>query len=293
MRIICKLLSLILRPSGLYVYWHSQNLNDKQGENGHRAKGPMWQHGRGWLVVRSIKWDESVATFGLEWLFGRRARVFRAQLSLNGCDGNKVLLSLGAPWLFSLYPSIGANWLRSIMPGKWTDSVLEPGKQFWMPIEREMGISIHDGYIWFSLWRNPMEWNKSDPWWWEFSFNPADFFLGRSKHSERDLESGMIDVKLPEGAYPANFRVFESTWKRPRWPWPKRMVRVELEPSTPVPIPGKGESSWGLGDNAICSGTYCASTPQEAAASLAASALRDRQRYGGPDWAPDAGWSVA
>jgi hypothetical protein len=292
MRALTRLLNVVLRPLGLYAYWHSQNLNDRQGENEHRSKGSMWQHGRGWLAIRGIDHDETAMTFGLEWLFGRRARVFRVQLSLDGGDGYKIMLSLGVPWLFSLYPSIEANWLRPLMPGKWTDSVLEPGKQFWMPIEREMGISIHDGYIWFSLWRNPMEWSKSNPWWWEFSFNPADFFLGRSKYSERDLDSGVIDIELPEGKYPAKFKVFESTWKRPRWPWPEHMVRVYLEPSIPVPIPGKGESSWDLDDNAICSGTYRADTPQEAAAHLVVSVLRDRQRYGGLNWVPDAGWAV-
>ena len=68
------------------------------------------------------------------------------------------------------------------------------------------------------------------------------------------------------------------------------MLRTEIEPNTSVPIPGKGENSWDLDDDAIHSGIYPTGIAQEAASSLAKSAMRTRKRYGGPNWVPDAGW---
>lgn len=292
MKTVVKLLNLILRLFGLYAYWHSQNLNPEFDADQERIEQcPQWQYGRGWLVIRDVD-DVHSTTFGLEWLFGKRCSGTRLQLSLDGLDGPRVVLSIGVYRLFSFYPSIEAGWLRRFMPWHWEESRVRLGEKWQCPEERQIGFSIHDGIIWISLWENATEWSNSNPWWWQFSFNPADVFLGQYKYSERDLENGTVDIKMPEGNYRARYTVSESTWKRPRWPWPKRVVRTEIEPEIAVPVPGKGENSWDLDDDAIYSGSYPAASGEEAAYLLSQSALRIRRRYAGRGWVPDAGWPV-
>ncbi len=271
----------------IHLWWHGQNLNEKRNDYGKVIwRGHWFWHGRGWLHIGDRATESTHTTLGLEWGFGKQHRLCMFTLDLNGGDGDQIGLSLGIPCLIWLSFSVEGRWLRPIMPGEWRDSSINPGKQFWMPIERSMGIRIFDSAIWFSLWENPMESSCCDPWWWAFNFSPVDFFLGRSEYSKHELKTGMVDVIMPEGNYPAQYTIFESTWKRPRWPWSKHMIRAMIEPQTPIPVPGKGESSWDIGDTAVYSMTCLATSGDGAARRLTESCLRDRRRYGGPDWIP-------
>lgn len=91
---------------------------------------------------------------------------------------------------------------------------------------------------------------------------------------------------MPEHPYPATVRLFESTWKRPRWPFARRMVRAEIEVEGGIPHPGKGENSWDCDDDATYSLTCQARTAEDAVAKLVGSVLRDRRNYGGRSWRP-------
>jgi hypothetical protein len=66
------------------------------------------------------------------------------------------------------------------------------------------------------------------------------------------------------------------------------MRRANLDIERGVPTPGKGENSWDCGQDATYGLTCPASTVEEALASLRASVMRDRERYGGKDWKPEA-----
>jgi hypothetical protein len=284
-----KTFEILSRLFNRHIWGSNQNLNIVYDDWGNPVKkGAKRWHGRCWLFLRD-KDDVSCTILGLEWLFGRRCTGSHFQLTLNGGDGNRISLSVGLHRVFSFHPSIEGPWLRRLMPGEVRKSYFS-GEMERFLVERMVGIAIHHGSIWFSLWENPMEWNHDDPWWWKFSFSPADFLLGDEDCSTRDLGTGRVDVEMPEGHYPASYRLFELTKKRPRWPWRKQQfVRCEIRPDIPIPVPGKGENSWDLDDGAIHSGSYPTSTPQEAARQMADSALRTRRRYGGVNWEPDVG----
>ncbi|HXI16285.1 MAG TPA: hypothetical protein VNM48_07925, partial [Chloroflexota bacterium] len=85
--------------------------------------------------------------------------------------------------------------------------------------------------------------------------------------------------------------IFESTWGRRRWPhWPltRRMVRADVQVPEGVPHPGKGENAWDCGEDATYALTCAEQTPEAAVGRLVESVLRDRRRYGGDQWRPQA-----
>lgn len=263
------------------IWGHKQNLNVKEDDR-YRViwKGSIFWHGRGWLHLGNI-------CLHAEWLFGKKAKFLMLELELNAHDGDAVQLQVGIPHLFNLYLTIEGRWLHRFMPGVWTKSYVRPGEMFFMPVQREMGISYFEGYLRLKLWSNPMEWSSRQPWWWEMSVNLPDLFLGKNKVAHKDLEQGRTVIALPEKQYPASYRLFETTWQRPRWPGEKHFTRVEIEPDEPLPIPGKGENSWDLDDDAIHSGIYPASTVEEGVRKIIESVLRSRRRYGGDNWQPE------
>ena len=146
---------------------------------------------------------------------------------------------------------------------------------------RELDVSVHHGALWWKLWVSSYGWTSTRPRWRDGNFNPADYFLGTEKYAERDLETVERVIVMPEGPYPAAVRMFESTWKRPRWPRSRSLVRAEVTPATPIPIPGK----WTAQD-ATHALTCLAATPDEAAEKMHASVMRDRERRGGKNWTP-------
>ncbi len=236
----------------------SQNLNEDEH---YRPKGSAFWHGRAWLMFKRIEWH-------VEWIFGRRSRLCLAHLNLGyGDSDNGVLLAVNVPYLFGIYLGV-----EELFPSR--------------DRQRQIGWSWSDGRLHISLWEDPMQWSRSDPRWWSFSICPADILLGDSDYSTQDLRSERVIVAMPEGPYPCTVRIFESTWKRPRWHWPRKMIRADITPDTPIPVPGKGENSWDCGEDATWSMTCPAQTPEEAAAQLSQSILRDRDRYGGPHWRP-------
>ncbi|HEU4751890.1 MAG TPA: hypothetical protein VFU47_02200 [Armatimonadota bacterium] len=251
------------------MWWHWQSLNEcKCG----RELNPI-PHGRAWVHFGDN-------CFGWEWVLGR----FRLGCGLDvdgGCGGEHALSGhLHLP-LFSLY------WhLDEVCPRRCRRAFGEWWKRKWGYDGRSTGLEVHNGAIWGKLWAPEHGWDRGQPRWMDWSFNPADFFLGRHRHSKRLLSVVTGDLHLPEGDYPVKITLTESTWKRPRWPFVKRGRYAEVEPEEPVPIPGKGENSWDCGDDAIYSMSLSAATAQEAGDRFVASILERRARHGGPDWRP-------
>lgn len=253
-----------------FLRWSSQNLSD--------GKKPLWRHGRRWL------WLNGRCVFSMEWQPGSRY-FCTLHLDWGGGDTDRDLsVTVGFPLIGFYHFSLDGFLPEWAVDGKWVDSSYRPGTKFKMAIPRKIGVSVHDGNIWFSLWEYPMAWSSKQPWWWQFSFNPADFVLGRAKYQEMNLFSEAAVLELPEGQYPVMVKVFECTWKRPRWPWARRMVRAEVdcgEDGVPSHA-GKGENSWDLEDDLTYRMTCPESTVEGAVKRLRDSIMRDRKQYGSP-----------
>lgn len=258
------------------VYLHWQNLNERE----HGPDGPIVKHGRAWLNLRKgqIHW---------EWMLGRFECAAYAEIG-GGESGRDLLFHIAIPFLISFFLVFESLWPQRLTPGKWEPSTIRPGEKWFNPEQRKIGINFHSGMVWFSLWENSHEWSSRQPWWWQFTFNPLDFFLGSTRHSEETLQETDAEVPMPEGKYPAKVRLFLSTWKRPRWPFAQRIYRAHVDVEGGIPIPGKGENSWDIGDDAVFSITTPAKSVSEAIKAMADSALRTRYRHGGGyDWTPD------
>jgi len=124
-------------------------------------------------------------------------------------------------------------------------------------------------------------------------YRPADLIFGERTCVGSDPvreQAGCID--LPEGTYPAFAEVEEILYERPRLGRLSRTTRRSTTVDVPggVPVPGKGESSWNLDDDAIYSQSSAARTPAEAFEALREAALSSRRRYASEGWVPDGGW---
>lgn len=125
----------------------------------------------------------------------------------------------------------------------------------------------------------------------------------RPGRSSRTLATEIVGVPMPEGVYKARVELRETTWKRPRWPWPHKDRSYHLTvlsrptPDGPriehdehgnqkpgyIPVPGKGESSWDCGPDGIFSQIGPGRTVEDAVRSVRESALRKRRDRGYSD----------
>jgi hypothetical protein len=249
------------------MFFHSCNENEKPGG----IKGSKWRAGRCWL-----HWSDHHRNVCLEWSFWKP----RLSVGIGLADYDHVLAGhfciglVNLYWHLDHYPLY--QWIR--------DRIKRPDEKYGNG--RTIGFTVFDDAIMIDLWNDPMESRGKDPKWWHIYILPKDVVLGRAKYSERVIRSTRVEVPMPEANYAATVEVQEATWKRPRWPWPHRMVRCEITPDVPIPFPGKGENSWDCGEDATHSMTCAATNEQEAVSALVASVLRDRYRHGGKHWRP-------
>lgn len=260
MRWLCRRLGWLTEDGMPAVRWHAQNLSDDRFG---RLTKPLWRDGRGWLRT---PW----ATFAMAWTIP--TRFCHVGFDSGGGDGELFGLEL-ACWLFAV-------WFH-----------YEPAR--WRQVRsRSYQLSWHDGGLWCqwgtNQWGDMPDW-KQPPRWRRWHFDPMDFLLGRMHYDSRDLQTRHVEIPTPEGLCPARVRFFESTWKRPRWPWwplTRRMVRSDIDLQKPIPIPGKGENSWDCDEDAIYSLTCRATTVAEAVAAVVKSYVETRERHGGSNWRP-------
>lgn len=244
--------------------WHWQDL---RVEHNSQSTGFCTQ-GRAWFYIPKN-------SFHIEWYFGSRKCALKAEFSNSSLSEDAILIHVAIPFVLNFYFGVErAAWVKRL-----------PGiGRGWQDSNREIGFSWYDGYLMLSLWcRNGNEWSRGDRWWHfkqPIMLNPADFFLGRDKYSDEPLESGEIEFSLPESDYIATYRLFCSTWKRPRWPRPRRLLRGEIGVEGGVPIPGKGENSWDCDDTVTYSLTCPATTKEELVAKFIEGIEKRRQKYG-------------
>jgi hypothetical protein len=263
----------------------------------------------GWKF-RTAQWSWHPTLRG--WYFGTLAKgwyrlgpwkgmeVFEVEFAIGGED-NMVQFGIAFPFL-----------------GRWTIGVRVPRKltNGWIYHRREWTLRM--GYVgaWVELmfasdehmrdtgmvsyYRRKLDAGTYDGPWsraalhpgWHLTFRPrlTDRLLGRQECVTTKGDPEPVLIPMPEGNYPGTMRREERVWKRKRWPWTaKRRADYWVEMDIAIPVPGKGENSWDCGDDGLY-GTG-GSTPAEAIANCVRVALRDRERYAGPNWTPTAdGW---
>lgn len=242
---------------GLHFHW--QNLKKED----HSSK---WLHGRCWLSRRP-NYDRELHT---EWVVPGR---FDLSVTIGGNHQLDCCLGL---LLFTLYFSLD----RFALLRKW--KAFESGKGM------ETSFSFLDWSLCWKVWTPEYEWSKGTPKWRDGLFSIPDFFLGRNKCGKVEQEPIAAVVPMPEGDYPVQVVFFEQTWKRPRWPWPKRRKGAEVVcMGNGIPVPGKGESAWDCDDTAYLSIGTSAMAVEEALAQARETIMQRRERYGGNNWQPE------
>ena len=246
-------------------HWTYQNLDERPGD-GWEASGHIWKRGR------ATVWFWNFAT--VRWGWNLWSRFCGVELSCSSEDGLTFRVSFPpVSFHFGVDFQFLQNWYY---------------KHDW----KSLGVRIFDWAIWFDFWADESCQRYYGSWFHperrRFNWHPIDFFLGRSKYKERKLESEPITVHMPEGTYKGTATRFVSEWKRPRWLFTRRMVRTKVEMEDPIPFPGKGESSWDCGEDALHSQTSPADTIPKAIASVIKSVLTSRRKYGGKNWKPEA-----
>lgn len=93
------------------------------------------------------------------------------------------------------------------------------------------------------------ETNRTYRFWFE---RITQFIFGKKIHEcELDVKGyGIISIDNNE-KYEAKFKIFNRSSKRPRAWWSKKWKTIEIKPEKPVVVPGKGENSWDMDDDAI------------------------------------------
>ncbi len=218
---------------------------------------------------------------GIEWVLRRFQ--FGVGLEVDAYGGEHDLAGHVQIPMLSFYWYIDKVW-----PRKYRKKISEWWKQRLGYDTREIDWSIHDWGIYWNLWT---KWGESGsfPRWREGCFDIPDFFLGRSCVVYRELAKEDVLVPMPERAYRGTVTLYERTYTRRRLPWAQRIktAEIKMHPGEQVPIPGKGENSWDLGQDATYSMSCPETTIEGAVAAMVKSALGRRRRYGGPDWVPE------
>lgn len=230
---------------------------------------------------------------GSLWREGR-AKVWVFRSTEDRRQHHNPLTVISVAWYFKRQHSLGCDLSIDAMEQEWTASLRVPRAGFYIsaPLPkalwrqswrdgREIGVSYHHGALWLKLWNAPNECHDNAPWADARSrkrqpvLHLDDLVLGRATHRSETLETFTGTLHLDDG-YEVTARRFVSEWKRPRWPVPRRVMRVEIEIPSGIPIPGKGENGWDCEDDAIFARTTTASSIEEAARTLVADVQRQR-----------------
>lgn len=182
--------------------------------------------------------------------------------------------------LFYFYFAVDDVWLPKsrFKETKYRDETILISKE-----AREIGISIYDGVLRLALWGKTDSWSSDDPRWQVTRWDFKDALLGKPKFESRLLDTYSVLIPLPEKSYHAKLEMREDTWRR-RWTKSK-ITRAYIEIPGGIPIPGKGENSWDISDDAICGNCLPSDTPIQAIMDTAKSIMIRRERYGNnPEW---------
>lgn len=276
-------------------YWHWQNLNDAVEKGADRLKG-LFRHGRAWFNF------EPIGKMRIEWHFFDRSSSTALWFSF-AAEEEDFEFHAAFLWLFSIFLSFSnvpvlhqlfadirsgygyqtgvrffdnAIWLDVCMSDQWGSRPIK-----W--IERLPGCGFGG--------RAGMTYKEYDHWHgFQVNFHYLNFLLGREYHSERLIGTAVEralelhpDTTWLGHSYMLTIQMKEHSWKRTRWFVTTRRVRADVKCNPPIPIPGKGESAWDLGDDALHGGLFNALSPEEAVQAVKRSVIEEREKYGLPD----------
>jgi len=157
--------------------------------------------------------------------------------------------------------------------------------------ERELSFKIHDNTIWIYLFADADCWRSGD--WRRIVIHPLDILLGRDICTTQLIEEKAVEIHFDNRIYKAKAKLEIRTWTRSRFPFLKKSRKdVGLEIENGIPIPGKGENSYDIEDDALMgtgASTFNLATPWD---ELVAQAIQNainsvqetRLRYGGEGW---------
>ena len=246
-------------------------------EHGYTRHWFFYGRGEDGKLERNIN-DVNVSAYRLRsWRLAAEMRVSDGAL---GCD--ELQFNFAVPYLFWVFLSFcNAGWLVRLTRQEYVIGRSKHGD-----CERALGFSWYGDQLSISLWGN-----SEKHWGTRFRyFDLRNVLLGRAKYSEGPRETHDAILSMPEGDYPVKVELYMSTWKRSRWPKPRSIGRATVKALAAggIPTPGKGENSWDIGDDATFEITCPAETVDAAIERLRISIDRDRNRYGGPVWTPEA-----
>jgi hypothetical protein len=247
------------------MHFHWSNEAERRTDiNGHTPKSWPY-HGQAWLHLKerlsfSTEWDLWSKFCGLSF----RLNQGEPELQIHAALPPVALwLTMETPWVYKL--------------GK----LLKLGYE-----NREISLSLYEDTVRWTIWQDGHSWSSRTPWYRQGHINLPDFLFGSAKFERRILQREEVVVPLPEANYEAIVELNEATWKRPRWPFAKRRRGANVEIVKPLPTPGRGESDYDIGEDAIFSLSCRADTVAEAIGKAVTSALESRHRYGGRNWKP-------
>lgn len=268
-------------------WWHWQNLDEARTTGEHerygerRLKGKGWRHGRAWFNLRGPE-DRHNGSIGISWSLFRK-QIYLLSLDFEVDPGGDDAIG-GSLYLFPF-----AFWwqIDGHRANRLARFLVRDGWD-----EREISVRIvapnrfggmGDGWtILWRLWSSHSSWSSRTPKWRDGHWNVFDSTLGRHRHSKIELSKTDVLIPMPERPYPATVTMFESTWRRQRFPFIRKSIRrAEVEIDGGIPFPGKGENAWDCGDDAVFSSTFPATTVEEAIGKVVSSVMRDRRKNGG------------
>ncbi len=158
---------------------------------------------------------------------------------------------------------------------------------------RTIGLKVHNGKLWWTLWAPRDSWSSKDPKWMQgaVSLNPADRLFGRKLFKYIDVPDSVNLVKVRCADSDADTHIVALKLQqvlagRDRWPFRKRFRSWTVDWSCRDGIPDGSTNDWkgttvhgshvDVSDSAVRTGTW----PAEAAAAIALQVAKMRTRYG-------------
>lgn len=199
---------------------------------------------------------------------------------------------------FAIYVSFDGFIPRSWYP---TMSYTEGGERY--PDEREITVRIHGGAIWWDFWVSESFSNIcANKTWRKGSFHYMDKIKGKHDYQRKEADRRQFLLPFLEGIYNVEVIKWDRTDKWPRWPT-HRMTTWEVRAGyydknrewkdKPIPVEGKGESSWDCGEDATWSISFPGppyrkdvNTPYLAALYFWHSMMKSREQRGSAKWLP-------
>lgn len=239
--------------------FHWQNLNDlPNGKVGQPIYGRCW-----YRIIDEI-------TLRFEW--NLKAHFCHIYINFNKGD-DAISTSFALPPV-AFWFSVENTYLNKMFSKLFKDCYYG----------REFGIRIIEWIVFWNIFSSDWGWSSDIPKWKDGSINILDLLFGKQKYSTETISEKEIEVPMLEKNYKAKIKMFESTWKRPRW-FAEKLLRAEIDMIEPIPEPGKGTCDYNCGDDATFGITVPAKTPEEAVGKLVESVLESRmKRMGSWKW---------